>query len=327
MLLTKIKRKLISLINLEINAIYDYLIFKRHFTKSSEASKDKQKLESWILQDKHRIEKAFTLPEPRFSFGKEIIPRLIDNLVEYRKSYCADQVYYIGVGSLKAYIKYHKEHNKKLPDFFINIINKIPDKDFEHYECELAGYNTYSKSVELTENTYASLIRSRRSCRNFDVEKSKEIDSVLLTNIINLSIMAPSVCNRQHWRVHYFFGELKNRVLSFQNGNAGFQDNIPYIAVVTSDLRAFYSPDERNQPYIDGGIFSMNLMYAMQNYGLASCPLNWCISVKTESQFRKLKLIPDNEVVVLVLAFGYPSRKALYAKSPRLSVENFFTVH
>lgn len=327
MLLNKIKSKLVSFIGLEMNTIYDYSKFKRYYTKASEASKDRNKLGAWILQDKHRIEKAFTLPEPRFGFGKEVIPRLIDNLVKYKKSFEADKVYYIGLGSLMSYKKYHINHNALLPSFFTENINKIIEHDFEHQDCELAGYYQQQQLDNANKSTIEKIIQFRRSCRNFDRAESENINEELLAQIMSLAIMAPSVCNRQHWRVHFFSGRKKNEVLDYQNGNAGFQDNIPYIAVVTSDLRAFYSHDERNQPYTDGGIFSMNLMYAMQNYGLASCPLNWCNSARTESRFRKLDLIPDNEVVVLVLAFGYPKHDAVYAKSPRLPVESFFTMH
>ncbi|MFO6492282.1 nitroreductase family protein [Hafnia alvei] len=310
-----------------MNSIYDYLKFKKFYTKASGASKDKQKLESWILQDKHRIEKAFTLPEPRYGFGKEVIPRLIENLVQYRQEFGPDKVYYIGVGSLNAYMKYHADNIQELPDFYSDNIIKIPVGDFKHQYCELSGYSRYAESTISTESDASWFIQNRRSCRNFDFEKSKNINDEILSRIVKLSIMAPSVCNRQHWRVHFFSGDKKNAVLNFQNGNAGFQENIPFIAIVTSDLRAFYSHDERNQPYTDGGIFSMNLMYAMQSNGLASCPLNWCNSARTESRFRKLNLIPDNEVIILILAFGYPSKDALYAKSPRLPVDNFFTIH
>lgn len=326
-LMRKIKGKIASLIGLEINIIYDYLKFKKYYTKASQASQDKQKLQSWILQDKHRIEKAFTLPEPRPGFGKEVIPRLIDNLASYNSSFNTDSVYYIGVGALKAYIKFHEEIGHELPSFFLKNIGKIPADDFDCEECELAGYSqgvVYDKS---SKRSLADFIRERKSCRNFDINKSLEINNELLEKVVDLSITAPSVCNRQHWRVHFFNGDLKNNVLNFQNGNAGFQENIPYIAVVTSDLRAFYSHDERNQPYTDGGIFSMNLMYSMQHFGLATCPLNWCNSARVEQRFKKLNLIPENESIILVIAFGYPSTNAIYAKSPRLPVDTFYQVH
>ncbi|HAV1767277.1 TPA: hypothetical protein JG926_004144 [Enterobacter hormaechei subsp. steigerwaltii] len=327
MLLYKIKRKIISLLSLELNCLHDYYKFKKYYTKGSHASKDKQQLESWILQDKHRIEKAFSLPQPKMGFGKDVIPRLINNLFEYSAKFGNDQVYYIGLGSLLSYKKFHEEVNFSLPDFFVKNIEKINQNDFFDPQCNLAGYYKVNEIQKVEHLSLDSYMKTRRSCRHFDVAKSSEIEVELLKKITELSITAPSVCNRQHWRIHFFNGELKNKVLDFQNGNAGFKENTPYIAVITSDLRAFYSSDERNQPYTDGGIFAMNVMYAMQNYGLASCPLNWCNSSIVEREFRKLKLIPDFEVVVLVIAFGYPNDNAVYAKSPRLSLETFYTIN
>ena len=138
--------------------------------------------------------------------------------------------------------------------------------------------------------------------------------------------MTPSVCNRQHWRAHFYSGKQKNEILAFQNGNTGFTENIPYIAVVTSDLRAFYTADERNQSCVDGGLFSMNLMYAMQSVGLSSCALNWCNSFISDFKFKKLKYVEKHERIIMVIGFGYSNDSGYYAKSPRLPVESFYNI-
>jgi nitroreductase len=116
-------------------------------------------------------------------------------------------------------------------------------------------------------------------------------------------------------------------ILAFQNGNAGFSENIPYIAVVTSDLRSFYTEHERNQPFTDGGLFSMSLMYSMHSLGIASCPLNWCNSFTTDKNFRKLNLVPDSQTVMMLIAFGYPNLDGSFAKSPRMAVDSFYTIN
>lgn len=325
MLIKKIKNKFLSFIGLELNCFYDYRLFKRFYTKNINLAESREKLEAWILQDKHRIEKAFTLPETRFGFGKDVIPRLIIALKKYKDNFGKDKIYYIGLGSLKAYSNYHNDNNEMLPTFYIDNISKLELTDMSNDWCGLSGYDDRKNNI--SDNDFSQFMRNRRSCRNFDNEKNNLITNEILENIVELSITSPSVCNRQHWRIHFFSEDKKNQVLNYQNGNAGFKENIPYIAVITSDIRAFYSIDERNQPYTDAGIFSMNVMYAMQYYGLASCPLNWCNSSILDKKFKKLKFIPDYEVVALVIAFGYPSSTALYAKSPRLSVENFYKIH
>ncbi len=322
----KLLSKLISTMLLEINFIYDYFVFKKYYTTSTSKNNDKKELESWILQDKHRIEKAFSLPTPRFGFGETVILRLSSNLSIYKDKVLKDDIYYIGIGAFRAYEDFHLRNSKPLPDFFINEKQKIDVEDFSHEKCNSVGYFVPSTLTEIEKKSFISFSLKRTSCRHYDKDKSDTIDSALLKKIMSTTITAPSVCNRQHWHVHFFKGENKKTVLDYQNGTTGFSDNIPMVALVTSDIRSFYSGNERNQPYTDGGIFGMNLMYAMQSYGLASCPLNWCSSYLTERKFRKFNLVPKNEVVVLAIAFGYSSDKALYAKSPRLDVESFYTI-
>lgn len=328
LLMQRIKNKIVTLFSLERNSFYDYMLFKKFYTKKSRNAEGKEKLEAWILQDKHRIEKAFTLPETRFCFGREVIPRLISILCRYKQSYGCSQVYYIGVGALKAYSDFHIDNGIDLPDFYKKNILALESSDMNHDLCNLAGYDkNFSNEQNASGQNLSDYIKRRRSCRNFDNSRNLEISPELLVKITELSIYAPSVCNRQHWRIHFFSGEKKNIVLEYQNGNTGFQHNIPFIAMITSDIRAFYSANERNQPYTDGGIFSMNIMYAMQEFGLSSCPLNWCNSAKVDKNFRKLGFIPENETIILVIAFGFPSETAIYARSPRLSVDNFYKIH
>lgn len=56
-------------------------------------------------------------------------------------------------------------------------------------------------------------------------------------------------------------------------GNTGFDGEVQNYIVVTSDMSAFYDPFERNQVYVDGGIFTMALVEALHYYGIASCIL------------------------------------------------------
>lgn len=41
--------------------------------------------------------------------------------------------------------------------------------------------------------------------------------------------------------------------------------------LVTADLQAFMGSNERNEGYVDSGLFSMSLLYAMKSCGLAAC--------------------------------------------------------
>lgn len=308
---------------LMLNYFYDYKRYNKYYAKDNQKNKTKEQLEAWILQDKHRIEKAFSLPMPRPSFGKDPLNRLVHNTKEYKARYGKSKIYFISLGAIKAYKRFHEENGYELPSFYNNLVALLDIEDFTSSETEVSGYYLYTQE-DNTDTNIEQFMRSRHSFRNFSADN---ITQDTLKNIVSLSITAPSVCNRQHWKIHFFEGDKKLEVLKLQNGNTGFTDNIPMIAVVTSDLSAFYTPDERNQPYTDGGIFAMNLMYSIEAAGLKSCPLNWCNSFRNEKKLHKLGYIPESEAVVVVIAFGYPSKSSILAKSPRLDLEKFYTIH
>ena len=325
----KLRKRVANYLSLIRNFFYDYRKFKKHYSLETSSCFDKKSLESWILQDKHRLEKGLSLPSPRLGFGELVIKRLCQNLKSYSDSYSKTDVYFFGVGALNAYEKFHQKKAGNVPTFFKLAISNIPTEDFLHLICKRVGVSPYDDKNVTSENEYVDFFNrfssSRHSCRNFDNERT--VEDHLLDSIIKLSITTPSVCNRQHWKVHIFEGESKNKILKLQNGNTGFSENIPYVAVITSDIRAFYHPNERNQSYVDGGMFSMNFIYALHSNGIASCPLNWCASVKSDKELHAYNYIQDNETVIMFIAFGYPLLAGLYAKSPRLSYDVFLERH
>ena len=69
------------------------------------------------------------------------------------------------------------------------------------------------------------------------------------------------------------------KALKIQGGFLGYAMP-PVLLLVTSDIRAFMNNGERNEPFVDGGLFSMSLLYALEAYGLAACPLIYLRTVK-----------------------------------------------
>ncbi|AJR09501.1 hypothetical protein C9J03_02405 [Photobacterium gaetbulicola] len=309
---------------LELNFISDYISFKKYYSKSSVKNKDKKQLEAWILQDKHRIEKALSLPEPKTGFGQDVVPRLCENLKLWSSNYTKEDVYYFGIGALSAYVEFHRVKAIALSEKIQFSLREIDEQDFQNEKISAAGVLPYPQINTDFSDFFDDFSKTRHSCRNFSNQLITHDD---ILEVINQSIRAPSVCNRQHWKVHIFSGDKKEKVLSFQNGNRGFNENIPYVALITSDLKAFYSANERNQAFTDGGIFAMNFIYSLHSKGISSCALNWCNSFVVEHKFKKESFIPLNEKVIVAIAFGYPKDDALYAKSPRKDHKEFLTVH
>ena len=177
-----------------------------------------------------------------------------------------------------------------------------------------------SKDVKDNVQMFEQLVSARRSVRSFT---SMVVPREMIEHAIRLAQLSPSACNRQTCRVHLVRDEgRKKALLALQNGNRGFGHLIPALAVITSDSGAFFDASERHEPYVDGGLFSMSLMYALSAQGLATCCLNWCVSPGNDGALRKLLPLADSELVVMLMAIGYPEPSAMVPRSPRKSTES-----
>ncbi|WP_428415422.1 nitroreductase family protein [Methylibium sp.] len=174
-------------------------------------------------------------------------------------------------------------------------------------------------------NAFDRLCVERRSVRAYTAEV---VPLPLIQEAITTAQLSPSACNRQPWRVHVYRDSQRiKRMLELQSGNAGFGHQLTTLLVICADSRSFFDATERNEPYIDAGLFVMSLILALQARGLASCCLNWCVSPETDNAGHKRGSIPDHEKIVMYLAVGYPDAQALVPRSPRRSLDEFITVH
>jgi nitroreductase len=166
---------------------------------------------------------------------------------------------------------------------------------------------------------------SRHSVRNFAL---KEVDINLIEQAVEMAQRSPSVCNRQSSKVYVFSEEhQKKKVLSCQNGNRGFGDQASNVLIITSDLQNFASVGERNQSWIDGGMYAMSLVYALHSLGLGTCCLNWSVEYQVDQQLRQVAGIGDSEVVIMMVAVGHLPNELMVAQSPRKAVNEILNVN
>jgi nitroreductase len=100
-----------------------------------------------------------------------------------------------------------------------------------------------------------------------------------------------------------------------------------HVLLVTADLRTFVSSGERNQAFIDGGLYAMSLMYALQARGIASCPLNLGLSFLMDRALRKAAKLPPNENLIMMIAIGYPPDELAIAASARVPTDAMLRFH
>lgn len=265
-------------------------------------------LECILTKDYHRIEKGLALPEPKRPFGADPERRIGEVL---------------GVGDSRdraqgwdGYLEHAGSALRALEDW--NRDGSV-DADIAP-DGESLGDN-----VAPWDGSSARFFNTRRSVRDFDPEVGLAED--LIRDIVETTQSTPSVCNRQTARVYYFArGAKMNQILGVQTGNKGFGHTAAGLFVVTSDARLFSGSGERNQRWIDGGLFAMTLVWALHARGVASCMLNWSKGNGDSRTLRGIAGIPEYEDVVVLIAVGYPRKGYRVARSPRRPLDQVLHV-
>ena len=140
-------------------------------------------------------------------------------------------------------------------------------------------------------------------------------------------LSSPSVCNRQSARLYLVEDNLKKQnILKLQSGNRGFGDKADKILIVGVDLNCFLSAGERYQGWIDGGLFSMSLIYALHSFGLGTCCLNWSKESNIDKQLKKEAELPKNILVIMLIAVGHIPNDLKVAQSNRRNIDDVFEV-
>ena len=172
----------------------------------------------------------------------------------------------------------------------------------------------------------SAFFSSRHSVRNFDPERVPSDDE--LTRGVELARNTPSVCNRQPYRVHWYRDRSEiEAILRIQNGATGFAHVVPALGVVTARRAMFVGPDERNQRWVDGGLFAMTLVWAFHALGLSTCMLNWALPGVSSAKLREVADIPQGEDIVVLIALGYAKEGARVARSEKRGTSDLARIH
>ena len=213
---------------------------------------------------------------------------------------------------------------KNLP---VDMVEKLKTYDTYRIDGLTAGikYDTRANLMSNIDKPFPEFFYSRHSMRQFE---SKSINIEDVEKAIKIAQKAPTACNRQASKVYLYKDKATNDALGeLIAGNTGFQQEVPNYLVVTADVSAFYDTFERNQVYVEAGLFSMALVEALHYYGIGSCILQNGEYYKKNKKFKEIcKNIPENERIILFVATGYYKNKFSYAMSLRKNVEDVFIV-
>ena len=271
-----------------------------------------------IVMGYHVLEKGLTMPRRRRGFGKGAVVHLVNLIQSFEKRFGNDPQVRHAVGVLKAYREMHRECPDPMPrlDAFLAAHEDVP-----------AAMQPHVRRVEFfaaKDAPFPAFAASRPVVRHFAGTVSRET----VEEAVSLALTAPSACNRQHARVHVIDDPaLRDRLFAAQGGTRGFGADADKVVVVTADLSAVRWAWERHDCYVNGGIFVMNLCYALHHLGVAHCILHWSVSPDVDREAHGFLGIPPNEAIVQVIACGMPPEEFDVASSPRLSVSDVLTWH
>lgn len=282
---------------------------------------------SELLFQYHKLEKGLCMPGARRFFGYDPATATLALLKNWRTSgySSADPLYLGALETLHAY----RQRIDEQPANNTAMLKKAIDAELHSYPTRtpqletpcLVGVTAKVGSFEELNN----LALARRSVRTF---APTQVQLDLIQKAIQIAQLSPSACNRQPWRVHHYGQRTSiDAMLELQNGNRGFGHTIPCLLVLTAEASSFFDASERHEPYVDGGLFAMSLILALQAQGIASCCLNWCVEPKQDKAAHTQGNIPTSERIVMYLAVGYPAEGALVPRSPRRHIDTTLISH
>lgn len=308
---------------LELLKAYNYDA-RRFFRFSSvyETENPREAARAAISRRYHCLEKGLAMPEPRPGFGKRIARELKTDLDRFETQWGDDHVVHVAKAALAEYEQFNREKGVD-----VNWLVAWSAGQQASPPCGNNGDHKLGGTREICgeckpamdDDTFSRFMQSRHSVRNF---ANQPVNRAVLEQAVRSAQYAPSVCNRQAPRVFIYQDQAKVReLLALQNGNRGFTDCINTLLVVTAQTDHFYSATERNQCWIDGGLFAMSLLLALHAAGLGTCCLNWCATTENDTELHRQGDIPDCDAVIMMMAVGYPKENLKVAVSTRKSLE------
>jgi nitroreductase len=215
---------------------------------------------------------------------------------------------------LRQYAERHRELGIDVTD----LIGELPfeeDKECSGGAAEV-DFDCYFDAADAPFERFA---KSRHSVRHFDPDE--RVDPQVVRRAVEIALRAPSACNRQPWRVYPCYDrDLISRVMKLHNGSRGFGDALPCVLILASRMDTFSGPGERNQTFVDGGLFAMALMFSLHHLRIASVPLNWSVEPARDRRMKHVRGIPDDENIIMLLGIGHPKGRHRVPVSQRRDV-------
>lgn len=262
-------------------------------------------LEARIMYNVHALEKGLAQSTDwQPGRGRKALGDLNDALVLYRHHGFdeASFAFIEGLSVIQRYREQHVDHQDAIA-FLPQIVDPAFFAPPDPAQYGAAGTKVIRRADKISnsERTFYELCQARSSVREFS---GLAVDPARVMRALEHAEKTPSVCNRQGWRVYWTEDkELASRVLAYQRGFRGPLMPEVLLTVTVSD-NTFVSPVERNQGFIDGGLYAMSVLYGLEAEGLAAVALNACLYSTARTAVYRLLEIDRSEEIIMFIAIG-----------------------
>lgn len=278
-----------------------------------------------ILQLVHSLEKGLSYRSPR-AFGGSKALSLMNAMASASPGAKGSTAFFMGLSVLTAWVAFHKQ----MPSADAYSVRRV--------EEFLAGLGA-SKGpavqsgarviVDRDPGRWLALpidefLSTRHSTRRF--AGVPVLDSDLL-ECVSLAMLSPSACNRQMVRLRVIDNAEGKRLLyDTLHGTGGIDYETCRLGVVTFDAQSLDFYGERNQGYLNAGLFAMTLIYAFHWKGIGSCLLQFGNTFAEERMLIRELGIPASERIGVGIAFGVLESSDVVPASARREVDEIVSV-
>lgn len=307
--------------DLELDALYRYdrALYGDFASPRRDFKREENRL-AFAVMLYHSLEKGMALKSPRAGFGREKAETLLAQLELVSPDGQADSRFGAGLEAMRSWLEWNAEREVDFSSLQERV-RALESRDaLDANDWRTGGVSQLTRQELQTKVSASakSFMTSRHSIRQFS---DKAVDSELIRAAVRLAQTSPSLCNRQSCHVHVFSkGERAKQLLDLQGGNRGFAEQVDKVFVVTSELGCFLSAEERNQCWVEGGLFAMALLYGLHAQGLGACCLNWAKEEEEDRQLHALADIPQDQRVIMLIAVGNLPEEFTITHSPRRSL-------
>ena len=272
----------------------------------------------------HAIEKGLSLKNARPGFGVEKMGQLISAVLNYIKHFKDDiEPLSFAMSIIDAYFEFQNQNgfeDEKLKKRYEYLKSQTANLEIPK-RLRGGAITVYKQEILSRANiSFKDFVMSRHSIRTFTGEP---VDVDLLKKAFEIAEYTPSACNRQPWRNYVFTKkEHVEHILTLQTGARQFLHDVGAVIVVTSSATYFYG-SEIQQPYLNGGMYSMNLLLSLHSLGLGAIPLNMGLSEDKLKAIKRYGGIADMDIPVLMIAVGVLPESFKVAASCRFPYSDY----